>query len=99
MPASVTSFPPRPRASFGMVVIAKTGGVDLSVLYAGPQGSFAGLDQAGVFLPLSLRGSGSVDIAVAIDGEWSNPCRISIQHEFNLQDLEILAIAALAIRN
>jgi uncharacterized protein (TIGR03437 family) len=60
-------------------VNAKAGELELPVLYAGPQGSFAGLDQVNVFLPPILRGSGSVNIAVSIDGELLNPMWITIQ--------------------
>ncbi|HET8548213.1 MAG TPA: cellulase family glycosylhydrolase [Bryobacteraceae bacterium] len=60
-------------------VRARAGEVELPVLYAGPHESFVGLDQVNVFLPPSLRGSGSVDVAVSIDGEWSNPLRLVIQ--------------------
>lgn len=55
------------------------GGVDASVLYAGPQGTFPGLDQVNVGLPLNLRGAGEVDVVLTVDGQSSNPVRIAIQ--------------------
>lgn len=41
--------------------------------------SLVGLDRVNVFLPPSLQGTGTVDIAVSIDGEWSNPLRIAFK--------------------
>ncbi len=60
-------------------VKANIGELEVPVLYAGPQGAFLGLDQVNVFLPESLRGGGSVQIAVSIEGELSNPLGIIIQ--------------------
>jgi uncharacterized protein (TIGR03437 family) len=57
----------------------KVGGTVVPVFYAGPQGSFAGLDQVNVLLPESLRGSGAVEVAIGIGGEWSNTLAIVIQ--------------------
>jgi uncharacterized protein (TIGR03437 family) len=57
----------------------KVGAITVPILYAGPQGSFEGLDQVNVLLPESLRGSGLVEVAVGIGGEWSNPLAIVIQ--------------------
>lgn len=55
------------------------GGVDVPVLYAGPQGTFPALDQVNVPLPLSLRGRGEVNVLVTVDGKASNPVRIAIE--------------------
>jgi uncharacterized protein (TIGR03437 family) len=57
----------------------KVGATTVPVLYAGPQGSFEGLDQVNVLLPESLRGSGLVEIAIGIAGQWSNTLAIVIQ--------------------
>jgi large repetitive protein len=40
--------------------------------YFGPQGGFAGLDQANVLLPASLAGSGQVNVSITVDGQTSN---------------------------
>ena len=60
-------------------VTATLNGVDLTVLYAGPQGIFDGLDQVNVALPISLHGSGEGDLVLAVDGQTANPVRIAIQ--------------------
>jgi large repetitive protein len=40
--------------------------------YFGPQGAFAGLDQANVLLPASLAGTGQVNVSITVDGQTSN---------------------------
>jgi uncharacterized protein (TIGR03437 family) len=53
-------------------------GPDLvSVLYAGSQGAFAGLDQINAALPRSLAGSGEVTISVTVDGTPANPVTVA----------------------
>ncbi len=54
-------------------------GVSVPVQYAGPQLSFAGLDQIGVLLPPSLAGSGVDTVQVTIDGKAANSVYISIK--------------------
>jgi uncharacterized protein (TIGR03437 family) len=54
------------------------GGVSGSVQYAGPQGSFTGLDQINVIIPASLEGRGSVSIALTAKGQSANTVNISI---------------------
>jgi uncharacterized protein (TIGR03437 family) len=49
------------------------------VLYAGPQGGFAGLDQVNVLLPRSLTGSGLVNVQLFVDGMAANPVEVSIR--------------------
>ena len=60
-------------------VTAKIGGTDVEVLYAGPQGDFAGLDQVNLKLPRSLAGRGDTDIALMIDGRAANLVRVSFR--------------------
>ena len=60
-------------------VTAKIGGTDVEVLYAGPQGDFAGLDQVNLKLPRSLAGRGETDIALMIDGRAANLVRVSFR--------------------
>lgn len=54
-------------------------GVNAPVLYAGPQGSFAGLDQINVLIPASLAGAGNVNVQVTAGGITANPTQITIQ--------------------
>jgi uncharacterized protein (TIGR03437 family) len=54
-------------------------GVSVPVEYAGPQTTFAGLDQINVELPLSLRGSGPSNVVVTVDGQTSNTVSVNIQ--------------------
>jgi uncharacterized protein (TIGR03437 family) len=58
------------------VVISAT---NAPVLYAGPQGSYAGLDQVNVAIPLSLRGAGETDLLLTVDGKAANSVRVNIQ--------------------
>lgn len=55
------------------------GGVGVPVSYAGPQGTYPGLDQVNVALPLSLRGAGVVDVTVTVSGQSSNAVQIAIE--------------------
>jgi uncharacterized protein (TIGR03437 family) len=58
---------------------ATVGGVAATVSYAGPQGTFAGLDQYNILIPASLVGMGKVDVVVTANGKASNPVNIVIQ--------------------
>lgn len=60
-------------------VTATAGGQALTVSYAGPQNGFAGLDQVNVLLPRGLAGSGSVEIALAVDGWDANKVTITVR--------------------
>ena len=60
-------------------VTVKIGNMVLPVLYAGPQLQIENLDQINVALPLTLRGSGEVDVVAIVDGVVSNTVRINIQ--------------------
>jgi uncharacterized protein (TIGR03437 family) len=55
------------------------GGLDVPVLYTGPQPTNPGLDQINVPVILSLRGKGLVDVVVTADGLMSNPVQVNIQ--------------------
>jgi uncharacterized protein (TIGR03437 family) len=61
------------------VVTATIGGVDATLSYGGPQGTFPGLDQINVLIPRPLAGKGSVDVIVAAGGKKSNPVNVTIQ--------------------
>jgi uncharacterized protein (TIGR03437 family) len=54
-------------------------GVNVPVLYAGPQGSFAGLDQVNIAIPLSLGASGETDLVLRTDGQTATPVRVNIR--------------------
>lgn len=47
--------------------------------YAGPTPNFTGLDQVNVLLPVSLSGSGKVNVFLTVDGQASNAVTIDIQ--------------------
>jgi uncharacterized protein (TIGR03437 family) len=55
------------------------GGSDATLLYAGPQGVFPGVDQVNVVIPQSLAGAGSVPIVVTAAGVTSNTVSVTIQ--------------------
>jgi uncharacterized protein (TIGR03437 family) len=60
-------------------VTVTVGGVAASVAYAGPQGTFTGLDQANVLLPPSMAGKGNVAVQLTANGIAANPVNITIQ--------------------
>lgn len=68
----------RGRSSDGSVTCT-VGGTAAAVSYAGPQGSYAGLDQVNVVLPRSLAGRGEVDVLLTVDGRAANPAKINIK--------------------
>jgi uncharacterized protein (TIGR03437 family) len=55
------------------------GGVDAAVLFAGPQGTFQGLDQVNVQIPSSLRGRGEVNLVLTADGKTANTVTINVR--------------------
>ncbi|MBS1786169.1 MAG: hypothetical protein JST85_00500 [Acidobacteria bacterium] len=68
----------RNRSSLSNVVM-KIGGLSADALYAGPQGTFAGLDQLNVLLSRNLVGRGEVDVAVLVNGKQANTLKIAIK--------------------
>lgn len=58
------------------VVIGTT---NVTVSYAGAQGSYEGLDQVNVALPSSLAGSGDVVVQLTANGIAANPVHVTIQ--------------------
>jgi uncharacterized protein (TIGR03437 family) len=60
-------------------VTAKLGGVDAPVLFAGAQGSLAGLDQVNLTLPRVLAGRGEVDVVLTVDGQPANIVKIAFK--------------------
>ncbi len=60
-------------------VTVKMGGVDAQVLYTGPQGALAGLDQINILVPRSLAGRGEMEIVMIVDGQQANVTRVNIK--------------------
>ena len=60
-------------------VTAMIGGVSVPVAFAGPQGTYPGLDQINLSLPQSLIGRGKVEIIVTAVGKPSNPVNIVLR--------------------
>ncbi|MBI1763546.1 MAG: putative Ig domain-containing protein, partial [Acidobacteria bacterium] len=54
-------------------VTATLGGAPLEVVFAGNQGSLAGLDQVNLRLPRTLAGQGESDVVLTVDGRTANP--------------------------
>jgi uncharacterized protein (TIGR03437 family) len=55
------------------------GGTGATVLYAGPEGVYPGVDQVNVVIPQSLAGGGSVPIVVSAGGVTSNTVNVTLQ--------------------
>lgn len=68
----------RNRSSLANVTVS-INGTAVPSLYAGPAPGYAGLDQVNVPLPLSLRGSGEVNVSATVDGQASNAVTINIR--------------------
>ena len=60
-------------------VSASIGTAMAQVLYVGPQGQYAGLDQVNLAVPPSLAGAGEVPIVLRIDGQTANVVTISVK--------------------
>lgn len=60
-------------------VSANLGGVNLTPQYAGPQGTYTGLDQFNLLIPRSLAGKGNIDIVVTANGKASNVVNLTIK--------------------
>jgi uncharacterized protein (TIGR03437 family) len=58
---------------------ARIGGVDVPIMFDGPQGFFAGLDQVNLLLPRTLAGRGTVDVTVAFERQAANLVEVSIR--------------------
>jgi uncharacterized protein (TIGR03437 family) len=57
-------------------ITAQLGSVNPSVLFAGAQSQFPGLDQINLQLPGSLAGSGQVMLQIVASGQKANPVRL-----------------------
>ena len=54
-------------------------GQPATVVYAGSQNQFPGLDQVNVLLPASLSGAGAVTVQVTANGQKSNTVTLAIR--------------------
>jgi uncharacterized protein (TIGR03437 family) len=63
----------------GSNVTVTVGGIKVTVTYAGPQGAIAGLDQINVLLPISLAGSGTVNVVVTASQITANAVNVDIE--------------------
>jgi hypothetical protein len=60
-------------------VSMQIGGVETPVLFAGAQGSFAGLDQINAELSRSLTGRGEIDLDLLVGGRVANTVKINVK--------------------
>jgi uncharacterized protein (TIGR03437 family) len=60
-------------------VTATVNGVNAPVVYAGPQGTFPGLDQVNLLVSPSLAGKGNVNVQVTVSGVSANAVQVTIQ--------------------
>jgi uncharacterized protein (TIGR03437 family) len=65
-------------ASSSSSVSATIGGENATVLYAGAQGTYAGLDQVNLTIPQNLAGAGLVGVVVQVDSRVTNVVTIQI---------------------
>jgi hypothetical protein len=63
----------------GSQVTCTVDGVDVPALYAGPQLSYAGLDQVNLQLPMSLAGRGDVQLVLSANGVAANTVTLNIR--------------------
>jgi uncharacterized protein (TIGR03437 family) len=68
----------RNRSSLGNVTVT-INGVSVPALYADAAPNYPGLDQVNVGLPLTLRGSGEVNVVLTADGKASNTVTINVR--------------------
>ena len=60
-------------------VSVRIGNVDAPVIYAGAQGTFAGLDQVNATLPAALKGRGQLVVTVTVNGQATNMGQVAFQ--------------------
>jgi len=59
-------------------VTCTVGGINVPVQYAGAQGQYPGFDQVNIQLPGQLRGAGTVNVVLTVDGQKSNAVQIAV---------------------
>jgi uncharacterized protein (TIGR03437 family) len=60
-------------------VLVTINGTGVPALYAGPQPTFAGLDQINIRLTLDLRGSGVMNVVLKVDQHQANTVTVDVQ--------------------
>jgi uncharacterized protein (TIGR03437 family) len=60
-------------------VSATIGGATATLAYAGPQGTYPGLDQVNLLIPSSLAGHGQSYVVITAGGRTSNPVYLSVR--------------------
>ena len=68
-----------PRQASGLELGAPLAATARAVTFAGAQGALAGLDQINVRLPRSLSGRGDVEVFLTVDGNQTNPARLTLK--------------------
>jgi uncharacterized protein (TIGR03437 family) len=59
--------------------VAEVGGARATILYAGAQPQYPGLDQVNLVIPRSLAGAGEVPVVLTIDGQTANVVTINLK--------------------
>jgi uncharacterized protein (TIGR03437 family) len=59
--------------------VAVVGGARASLLYAGAQPQYPGLDQVNLVIPRSLAGAGEVPVVLTIDGQTANVVTVNVK--------------------
>lgn len=67
------------RYATGSQVTATINGQSVQVLYAGAQPQYPGLDQVDIQIPSSLKGAGTVNVVISVNGQAANTVTVSIQ--------------------
>ena len=75
---SAAAITPNDGNGVAEAVTATIQGVPATVLYAGPSGTFAGLDQINLIIPPQLSGLGSLRVRLSIGGRVSNVATVLV---------------------
>jgi uncharacterized protein (TIGR03437 family) len=59
--------------------VAEVGGARATILYAGAQPQYPGLDQVNLVIPRSLAGAGEIPVVLTIDGQTANAVSINLK--------------------
>jgi uncharacterized protein (TIGR03437 family) len=65
--------------NYSGAVSCQIGPATIAPFFAGPQGTYVGLDQVNVILPKSLRGSGSSPVVLTVDGQAANTVSVTFR--------------------
>ena len=68
------------RANIGLAAVgAAIGGYPATVVYAGPQSQYEGMDQVNIQVPSQLQGAGDVTVTLLVDGLPTNAITVSFK--------------------